>query len=141
MNRVCLVGRLAVDPELRYTPTGVAVASFRIAVRDTFRKTENGQYATDFFDVEVWRERAEYASNYLTKGLLVAVQGRLAIKEWTAQDGNKRRSYYVVGDQIENYGRTTPPEGAAARPDATPTPGTTAREETEEYQIDPFADA
>jgi single-stranded DNA-binding protein len=79
--------------------------------------------------------------NYLSKGLLVAVQGRLAIKEWTAQDGNKRRSYYVVGDQIENYGRTTPPEGAAARPDATPTPGTTAREETEEYQIDPFADA
>lgn len=139
MNRVCLVGRLATDPELRYTPSGVAVATFRIAVRDSFRKLENGQYAADFFDVEVWRERAEYASNYLSKGLLVAVQGRLAIKEWTAQDGAKRRSYYIVADHTENFGRTAPSEGGA-RPDAGAEIPTTAREAPEEYHADPFAD-
>jgi single-strand DNA-binding protein len=139
MNRVCLVGRLAVDPELRYTPTGVAVASFRIAVRDTFRKTENGQYATDFFDVEVWRQTAEYASNYLSKGLLVAVQGRLAMREWTAQDGSKRRSFYIVADHLENHGRTAPQDGGA-RPDTESTPPTTTRDEPAEYQVDPFAD-
>jgi len=139
MNRVCLVGRVATDPELRYTPNGVAVATFRLAVRDTFRKTENGQYATDFFDIEVWRERAEYASNYLTKGLLVAVQGRLAVREWTAQDGTKRRSFYIVGDHTENYGRTTPAEGGA-RPETGAEPPTTARDAPEEYHADPFAD-
>jgi single-strand DNA-binding protein len=139
MNRVCLVGRLAVDPELRYTPAGVPVGKFRIAVRDTFRKTEDGQPTADFFDVEVWRERAEYASNYLSKGLLVAIQGRLAQREWTAQDGTKRRSFYIVADHIENYGRTTPAEGST-RPDTPSAPPTTAREEPEEYHPDPFAD-
>jgi len=139
MNRVCLVGRVATDPELRYLPSGVAVARFRIAVRDRFRKTEDGQYATDFFDVDVWRERAEYAGNYLSKGLLVAVQGRLSTREWTAQDGTKRRSYAVVADHIENYGRTAPPEGGA-RQDAGAEPPTTAREAPEEYHNDPFAD-
>jgi single-strand DNA-binding protein len=139
MNRVCLVGRLATDPELRYLPSGVAVAHFRIAVRDPFRKTEEGQSAADFFDVDVWRERAEYASNYLSKGLLVAVQGRLTTREWTAQDGTKRRSYSVVADQIENYGRTAPPEGGA-RHEASSEPPTTARETPEEYDTDPFAD-
>lgn len=139
MNRVCLVGRLAVDPELRYTPAGVAVATFRIAVRDTYRKTEDGKPDADFFDIEVWRERAEYASNYLSKGLLVAVQGRLAIKDWTTQEGAKRRRYFIVGDHLENFGRTAPQEGGA-RQEAPSGPPTATREAPEEYQPDPFAD-
>jgi single-strand DNA-binding protein len=139
MNRVCLVGHLAVDPELRYTPNGTAVASFRIAVRDVFRKTENGQYAADFFDVEVWQQRAEFASNYLTKGSLVGVQGRLATREWTAQDGTKRRKFYIVGDQIESLARPAGQDGGS-RQDAEVAPPTTARDEPAEYHVDPFAD-
>jgi single-strand DNA-binding protein len=139
MNRICLVGRVATDPELRYLPSGVAVAHFRIAVRDVYRKTEDGQYAADFFDVDAWRERAEYVSNYLSKGLLVAVQGRLTTREWTAQDGTKRRAYSVVADHIENYGRTAPAEGGA-RPEPGAEPPATTRDAPEEYHADPFAD-
>jgi single-strand DNA-binding protein len=142
MNRVCLVGHLAVDPELRYTASGVAVAAFRVAVRDVFRKTETGDYAADFFEVRLWRKQAEYASNYLAKGALVAVQGRLAINEWTAQDGTKRRSYYVSGDQIESLSRPAS-HGAPAPQEATatPSPATTTRDAPEEYHTDdPFAD-
>ena len=108
MNRVVLVGRIATDPELRFTPAGLAVAEFRLAVRDPFRKETapdgRERAASDFFTVKVWRERAEYAANYLGKGTLVALHGRLSVDEWQTDQGQKRRDLYITADQLESWG-------------------------------------
>ncbi|HEV2471329.1 MAG TPA: single-stranded DNA-binding protein, partial [Chthonomonadales bacterium] len=89
VNRVVLVGHLTRDPEMKYTPAGVAVAQMGIAV-NRYSKNEQGEYETDFFNVVAWRRSAEFAANYLTKGRLVAIDGRLQTRSWTGQDGNKR---------------------------------------------------
>ena len=87
MNVVVLIGRLVADPELRYTPSGVAVCSFRIAV-DRWAKSETGEKEADFIDIVAWRHSAEYAANYLTKGQRVAVNGRLQVRSWVQPDGH-----------------------------------------------------
>lgn len=98
-NRVVLVGRIALDPELKYTPSGVAVANLRLAVDRPFTSSQ-GQRETDFIDVVAWRQSAEFAANYLSKGRLVLVEGRLQVRNWTTQDGQKRRTYEVVADAV-----------------------------------------
>jgi single-strand DNA-binding protein len=95
LNTIVLIGRLATEPELRYTPSGVAVTTFRLAVARSGRDSE-----TDFIDIVAWRQSAEFAANYLTKGRLVAVDGRLQIRSWVAQDGAKRRSAEVVANEL-----------------------------------------
>src|SRR5262245_61685257 len=104
LNRVVLIGRLANDPELKYTPSGIAVSSFRIAVDRRFANSQ-GERETDFIDIVVWRQDAEFAANYLGKGRLVAVDGRLQIRSWVAQDGTKRRSAEVVADNLRGLDR------------------------------------
>ena len=89
LNRVILIGRLVADPELRYTPSGVPVANFRIAVDRSFTNAA-GERETDFINIVAWRQRAEFAANYLGKGRLVAIDGRLQIRQWTTQDGQRR---------------------------------------------------
>lgn len=111
LNRVILVGRLVADPELRYTPSGVPVASFRLAVDRQF-KSQSGDRETDFINIVAWRRSAEFASNYLGKGRLVAVEGRLQIRQWTTNDGQKRTTAEVVADNIQGLDR--PREGGAA---------------------------
>src|SRR5229473_6450632 len=97
LNKVILIGRLATDPELKYTPSGVAVTSFRIAVDRAFgARNAEGEKETDFIDIVAWKQSAEFAANYLNKGRLIAVDGRLQIRNWVAQDGTKRRSAEVV---------------------------------------------
>ncbi len=76
LNKVILIGRLATDPELRYTPSGVAVTSFRIAVDRPVARNEAGEKETDFIDIVAWRHSAEFAANYLNKGRLVAIDPR-----------------------------------------------------------------
>jgi len=100
LNRIVLIGRLTRDPELRYTPQGTAVTSFRLAVDRQF-SSRDGERQTDFIDIVCWRNSAEFAANYLTKGRLVAVEGRLQIREWVAQDGTNRRSAEVVADNLQ----------------------------------------
>ena len=89
LNRVVLIGRLATDPELKYTPSGLAVTTFRLAV-DRNRTNAQGEKETDFISIVAWKQSAEFAANYLTKGRLVAVDGRLQIRSWVAQDGTRR---------------------------------------------------
>lgn len=104
LNQVTLIGRIGVDPELRYTPSGVAVVSFRIAVSRPRRQSavETGSETdTDWFDIVAWRQNAEFAANYLTKGRLVLVQGRLQSRSWVAQDGTRRSKIEVVADRLQ----------------------------------------
>ena len=94
------MGRLTRDPELRRTGSGLAVASFTVAVDRDFGKNENGEKETDFIDCVAWRNTAEFVSKYASKGRMVAVSGRLQIRSWTDMDGNKRRTAEVVADNV-----------------------------------------
>jgi single-strand DNA-binding protein len=117
LNRVVLVGRLTRDPEMRYTPSGVAVASMGIAV-NRFTKNEQGDYETDFFDVVAWRRTAEFAQNYLTKGRLVSVDGRLQNRSWVGQDGVKRTKTEIVADDIQGLDRKGDTQPGGGEPEA-----------------------
>ena len=100
LNHIVLMGRLTRDPELRRTGTGVAVASFSIAVDRDFSGRDGGEKETDFIDIVAWRNTAEFVSKYFTKGRMAVVSGRLQIRNWTDKEGNKRRSAEVVADNI-----------------------------------------
>ena len=89
-SQVILIGRLTKDPELRYTPAGVPVADFAVAVN-----RGGGDKKADFFDVVAWRQAAEFASEHLAKGRLILVQGRPEWDEWEGQDGRKNRRLKV----------------------------------------------
>lgn len=100
MNRVIMCGRLVKDVELRQTQSGVAVASFAIAV-DRRIKNENGQRQADFFDCVAWRQTAEFVKNYFGKGRKILIEGTLQNRDYTAQDGTKRRITEIIVDQVE----------------------------------------
>jgi len=122
LNKVILIGRLATDPELKYTPSGVAVTSFRIAVDRPFGRNSEGEKETDFIDIVAWRQSAEFAANYLNKGRLVAVDGRLQIRNWVAQDGTKRRTAEVVANDLRSLDRPRDPNAQPSHYDETPHP-------------------
>jgi single-strand DNA-binding protein len=98
-NRIILIGRLTRDPELRYVPSGAPVASFTLAVDRPF-KDQQGNRETDFIDIVAWRKLAEQVSQYMTKGRMVAVEGRLQIRSYETQDGQKRKVAEVVADGV-----------------------------------------
>lgn len=112
LNRIVLIGRLTKDPESQYTPNGIAVARFRIAVDRPTKNAETGEKETDFIDIVAWRRTAEFVSQYLGKGRLVAVDGRLQIRSWVAQDGTRRNSTEVVADNVQGLDRPRDAEGA-----------------------------
>jgi single-strand DNA-binding protein len=95
---------------MKYTPAGVAVAQMGIAVQ-RFTKNETGDYDVDFFDVVAWRRTAEFAANYLKKGRLVSVDGRLQTRSWVAQDGTKRKAVEIVADNLNPVGPRPEEEG------------------------------
>ena len=96
LNRVILVGRLVADPEHRMTQTGKGVANLRVAVDRKGREKE-----TDFFDVTAWGQSADFASTYLSKGRLVAIEGRLQVRQYTDKDNQQRKVWEVVADTIQ----------------------------------------
>ena len=100
LNHIVLMGRLTRDPELRRTGSGIAVASFSLAVDRDFGSKESGEKETDFIDIVAWRNTAEFVSKYFTKGRMAVVSGRLQIRNWNDKDGNKRRSAEVVADNV-----------------------------------------
>ena len=100
LNHIVTMGRLVRDPELRYTGTGTAVASFTIAVDRDFADKETKEKATDFIDVVAWRQTGEFVSKFFTKGSMAVVSGRLQIREWQDKEGNKRRSAEIVADNV-----------------------------------------
>ena len=99
LNKVILMGNMVADPELKQTPSGVPVCSFRIAVQRKF-KDQNGQYVSDFFNIVAWRQTAEFVQRYLRKGSSAIVVGSIQNREYTDQQGNKRIFTEVQADEV-----------------------------------------
>lgn len=113
MNHVILIGRLTRDPELRYTPNGVAVANFTLAVDRPYTNRE-GEREADFIPIVVWQKLAETCANHLHKGRLVAVDGRLQIRSYDTQDGQRRRVAEVVAANVQFLDRANEARKSAA---------------------------
>ena len=99
LNKVVLQGRFAGDPELRHTQSGVAVATFRLAVTRDY-KEKDGERKADFISVVCWRGTAEFVSRFFQKGSLAVVEGRLQVRDYTDRDGNKRFVTEVIADNV-----------------------------------------
>ena len=100
LNRTILVGRLTKDPELRYTPSGVAVATFTLAVNRMFTN-QQGEREADFINCVVWRKPAENVSNYLKKGSLAGVDGRIQTRSYDGQDGKRVFVVEVIAESVQ----------------------------------------
>ncbi|MFB1100527.1 single-stranded DNA-binding protein [Terribacillus sp. JSM ZJ617] len=100
LNRVVLVGRLTKDPELRYTPNGVAVANFTLAVNRPF-SNQSGEREADFINCVVWRRPAENLANFMSKGSLVGVDGRVQTRSFDNQEGNRVYVTEIVADSVQ----------------------------------------
>lgn len=100
INRVVLVGRLTKDPDLRYTPSGAAVARFTLAVNRTFSNAQ-GEKEADFINCTVWRKQAENTANFLKKGSLAGVEGRIQTGSYEGQDGKRVYTTEVVADSVQ----------------------------------------
>ena len=98
LNNVVLIGRLTKDPDLRYTPSGVAVASFTLAVQRPFAK--EGQQQADFIPIVVWGKQAENCATYIGKGRLVAIQGRIQVRTYDTPEGQRRWVTEVVAENV-----------------------------------------
>ncbi|SIS75358.1 single-stranded DNA-binding protein [Alicyclobacillus vulcanalis] len=141
LNRVILIGRLTADPELRYTNNGTAVASFTLAV-DRMRQGPSGERQTDFINVVVWQKQAEIVAQYLQKGRLAAVDGRLQIRSYDNREGQRVRVAEVVAETVRFLDRG-PDAGQNASYSASgsqtrqqrPTPSSAPP-----FEDDPFAD-
>lgn len=99
LNRIVLIGRLTKDSELRYTPSGIACCSFTLAVERPFKNAQ-GERETDFINCVVYRKLAENCANFLTKGKMAAIDGRLQIRSYDGQDGQRRWITEVVGENV-----------------------------------------
>jgi len=130
INSVVLVGRLANDPEMRYTPSGMPIANFRLAV-DRGRKSESGEEQTDWLNIVAFQKTAELVAQYLDKGSLVGIEGRIQSRTWEGQDGKKNYSVEIVANNVRFLeskaeadrrraakGQSGPPGAGAVRPPA-----------------------
>lgn len=144
INSVVLIGRLVRDPELRTTTTGKSVCDFSIAVQKRI-KPSDGSPDADFFRVSCWEKTAEYVSNYLHKGRLVAVEGRLQSRKYTDKDGNNRESVEVVATNVQSLERPRDDQGgggagAEAGGGGYSTAGARSAPAPSADEYDPFAD-
>lgn len=108
MNKVFLSGNLTRDPELRYTPSGKAMARMGIAVQRRSKNAETGQYDVDFFNLTAWEKTAEFCGRYLKKGTRVLLEGRIQTYNYTGQDGMKRSGVDIQIENIEFAGGKRP---------------------------------
>lgn len=147
MNKVFLIGRLTRDPELRYTGSNVAVASFSIAVNRPFAN-QAGEREADFINIVVWRKQAENIKNYLSQGSQVAIDGRIQTRSYEDQDGKKRYVFEVIADNVQFLDSKNRSENsgvnynnAPANNDATPYDfSSQAAPKTTDVANNPFAD-
>lgn len=127
LNHIVVMGRLTRDPELRKTPAGVSVASFSVAVDRDYAQ-QNGEKETDFLDVVAWRNTAEFAAKYFTKGRMAVISGRLQIRAWQDKEGNKRRTAEILaenlyfGDSKKEDSNASAPASTGFTPTVTPMP-------------------
>lgn len=115
MNHVVLIGRLTRDPELRYTPNGVAVTTFTLAVNRPFTN-QAGEQEADFIQVVAWQKLAENCANYLGKGRLCAVEGRLQIRNYEDKDGQKRKVAEVIASSVQFLDRANTSDNKGTAP-------------------------
>lgn len=116
LNNVCLVGRLTRDPECSYSASGVAMAKFTIAVDRIFKDAQTGEKGTDFVPVICWRKTAEFVSQYVGKGRLVSLSGRLQVRSWVTNDGEKRFMTEVIADEVQALDRPRDDKRSDPRP-------------------------
>ena len=136
VNRVVLIGRMVRDPELRTTTNGKSVVSFTIAVNKRIKPQDPSEPDAHFFRIQAWGQTAEYVSNYLAKGRLVVVDGRLEQRSWTDSQGQKRDSVEVVADSVSGLDRPRD-DGAGSTSYQSKSTGK-AQSSADEY--DPFAE-
>ena len=111
VNKVILIGRLGADPELRYTTDGAPVATFNVATTETWKdKSGNKQDRTEWHRVVAWRKLGERAAEYLKKGKLVYIEGRIQSRDYEGRDGIKRRAYEIVATNMTMLSSGTPGE-------------------------------
>lgn len=113
LNRIIIQGRLTKDPELRRTQRGTAVASATVAVDRDF-KNQDGSRETDFIPVVAWKGTGELLARHFTKGRMIVVEGRLQFRDWTDNDGNKRRTAEIVASSVY-FGDSKPQDAAPAQ--------------------------
>ena len=135
-NKAILIGRLVADPELRTTPSGANVATFRIAVNRSF--TSGGERKADFLNVVCWRQQVEFVCHYFSKGKLIGVDGSIQTRDYTDRDGNKRNAFEIVAERVffvdaksAGAAAETHPEAVAETPPAAPDPDLTAADDTD----------
>ena len=106
INKVILIGRLGSDPEVRYTPSGVAVANFNIATSEEWKDKDTGEKRerTEWHRIVVWRRLGEICGEYLSKGRQVYIEGRLQTRDWEDRDGNKRYTTEIVATDVQFLG-------------------------------------
>ncbi len=113
MNKVILLGNLTRDPELRHAQNGTAVVRLGLAVNHRYRQHDTDKEETMFIDVVAFGRQGETASEYLTKGRPVLIEGRLKWQSWEGQDGQKHSKHEVLADRIQFLGTRSPEESAA----------------------------
>src|SRR5664279_2275349 len=127
LNKVMLIGNLGKDPEVRYTASGTAVASFSLATSDKF-KNKNGEWEekTEWHNVTLWARLAEIAGEYLAKGKTIYIEGRLQTRKWQDRDGKDRFTTEIVGEKMQMLSKKDGnghAEGGAPNHENTPPPG------------------
>lgn len=134
MNKIIIIGRLTRDPEAKTTTNGKTFAIFAVAVDKRF-KPQDGSATADFFNVKAWSQTADYVTNYLGKGRLVAVEGRMESRKYTDKDGNQREAWEISADSVQGLDRPRDegaPSGSGGGRSNAPAPT--------EDEYDPFAD-
>lgn len=142
MNKVFLIGRLTRDPELRYTSSNIAVATFSIAVDRNFSNAA-GEREADFINIVVWRKQAENVKNYMHKGSQVAIDGRIQTRSYDDTDGKKRYVTEVVADNVQFLDSKGSRDASAPTSAPEPTPYDFASQpepKTTDVKNDPFTD-
>ncbi|MBE0598819.1 MAG: single-stranded DNA-binding protein [Desulfuromonadales bacterium] len=141
VNKVILVGNLGKDPELRYTPSGAAVATFSLATSERFKdKSGQMQEKTEWHNIVCWRQLAEICGKYLHKGKQVYIEGRIQTRSYDDKEGNKRYMTEIVADQMQMLGRAGEEGGQQPREprQGREAPAAAARQSTPAYED--FAD-
>lgn len=141
LNKVMILGNLGKDPELRYTPSGQAVASFSVATSERYRNKQSGEMEekTEWHRVVLWGKQAEVAGEYLTKGKTVFIEGKLQTRKWTDRDGNDKYTTEIIGERMQmvgSKGEGGGGGGSSRRPESTGG----GSETTTSYEDMPFQD-
>lgn len=137
LNKVMLIGNLGKDPEVRYTGSGQAVASFSLATSERFKNKQSGEWEekTEWHRITLWGKQAEVAGEYLSKGKTVFIEGRLQTRKWTDRDGNEKYTTEVVGERMQMLGAKGD-GGGGRRAEAGAVSDTTAVYEEPPFQDD-----